>query len=252
MIRLKSERDLEGLRASGKVLASVLRKLKEATKEGVTLQSIETLARKLLRDAGAESVFLGYQPEGSRKPYPAAICTSLNDQVVHGLPTKYVLKSGDILKIDIGVRYRGYVTDAATTVAIGEVPQKVLKLMEVTESALRNAIEACKAGNHLGDIGWAIESVVRKNGFRVIRGLTGHGVGFELHEDPDVHNYGDKGKGLLLEPGLVLAIEPMVSMGSADVVQEKDDSYVTKDGSLSAHFEHTAAITERGPEVLTL
>lgn len=251
MIKLKSANDLEGLRESGKILARVLVALSRAAVSGASLKLLDELARKLLKDAGAESAFLGYRPEESRKPYPAAICTSLNDQIVHGLPDERVLKSGDLLKIDIGVNYKGYITDAAVTVAIGDISSKAKKLMEATKEALKRAIAVCNAGNHLGDIGWEIESAARKGGFSVIRGLTGHGVGFELHEDPTVYNYGSRGEGIELKPGLVLAIEPMVSTGSWSVVQNKDDSYVTSDGSLTAHFEHTVAITESGPEILT-
>lgn len=252
MIRLKSAKDIEGLRASGEILARVLRELRNAAHEGVSLCSLDELARKLLKEAGAGSAFLGYRPEGSTKAYPAAICTSVNKQVVHGLPTDYVLKSGDVLKIDTGVSYRGYITDSATTVAIGPVSKEIKKLMEVTERALSDAIGACKKGNRLGDVGWAVEDAAKKSGFSVVRGLTGHGVGFKLHEDPAVYNYGNRGEGMELKPGLVLAIEPMISIGKGDVMQEADDSFVTRDGSVSAHFEHTVAITSAGPETLTV
>ncbi len=251
MIRLKSTKDIEGLRASGKILARVLGELRKSAKEGVSLRSLDELARKLLKDAGAESAFLGYRPEGGTKPYPAAICTSINEQVVHGLPTDYILKRGDVLKIDTGVRYEGYITDSATTVVIGPASKEIKKLLETTEEALRKAIEACRSGNHLGDIGAAVEETVRKNGFRVVKGLTGHGVGFELHEDPTVYNFGDRGEGIELKPGLVLAIEPMVSVGKGDIEQREDDSFATRDGSVTAHFEHTIAITSAGPEILT-
>jgi methionyl aminopeptidase len=249
---LKKEKDLEGLRASGRILVSVILALREKAAAGVKLSELDELAKKLIQEAGGTSAFLNYKPEGSVKPYPANICTSLNDQVVHGRPGKYALQSGDVLKIDLGVVYKGYITDAAITVAIGNIPPEVKKLLTVTEEALRLGIAAARDGNTLGDIGWAIENHVESNGFTIIEGLTGHGVGFKLHEEPTVYNYGRKGEGLKLKEGLVLAIEPMVSMGTAQIRQNKtDDSYSTKDGSMSAHFEKTIAITKNGPEILT-
>ncbi|MEK7464289.1 MAG: type I methionyl aminopeptidase [Patescibacteria group bacterium] len=251
MIRLKTEKDLEKLRVSGKILASVLKSLSVVAKEGVELRELDELARKLIKEAGARPAFLGYTPGGGRKPYPAAICTSVNDTIVHGIPTKYKLRKRDILKIDLGVQYEGYFTDSAVTIGIGEVSNIAKKLMLVTKEALAAGIENCRPNGHLGDIGWAVEKVVKKGGFKAINGLTGHGVGFEVHEDPTIYNFGDKGTGVKLKPGMVLAIEPMVSAGSSDIVQDNDDSYKTADGSLSAHFEHTIAITEDGIEVLT-
>ena len=251
MIRLKTEKDLQVLRVSGKILASVLERLKEEAREGVQLMYLDKLARELIKKAGAKPAFLGYKPEGGQKPYPAAVCTSVNEQIVHCLPSKYVLKRGDLLKIDFGVSYQGHITDAAVTVGIGDISQEAKRLMSVTEKALQEAIKVCKVGNHLCDIGWSIEKAVTDAGLHVIQDLTGHGVGFELHEEPTVYNYGNRGEGIELQPGLVLAIEPMVSVGSPEIEQQSDDSYITKDRSLSAHFEHTVAITEKEPEVLT-
>lgn len=251
MIRLKKEADLRELRASGKILAFVLKSLVSEAKEGTALKELDGKARKLLKETGAEPAFLGYKPVGAARAYPAAICTSVNETVVHGLPSDYVLKNGDILKIDFGVDYNGYFTDAAATVGIGEVDKLGRKLIESTRRALEEAVKACRVSKHLGDIGWAVESTAKEAGFHVIRSLTGHGVGFELHEDPTIYNYGRRGEGIELKAGMVLAIEPMVSVGTSEVVQKSDDSFVTKDGSLSAHFEHTVAITENGPEVLT-
>jgi len=250
-IRLKNEKDLAMLRQSGLVLASVLEFLKDAAKPGVQLSRLDELARRLIEESGGKPAFLGYRPEGALKPYPASICASVNEVVVHGLPSGYVLKSGDVLKLDAGVNYKGYFTDAAITVPVGEVSPEARKLIQTTKEALERGIEACRPGNHLGDIGEAIESFVKKRGFKVIRNLTGHGVGFALHEEPDIYNFGEKGKGLVLEAGMVLAIEPMVAMKSERARQKGDDSFVTEKGDLSAHFEHTVAITEEGPEVLT-
>lgn len=251
MIRLKTEKEIRELRLSGAILAAALAALKGKAKVGVRLGDLDELARNFIRKAGAEPAFLNYRPEGAKKAYPASICASVNETVVHGLPSKYKLRNGDVLKLDLGVNYKGYFTDAALTVGVGAISEAAQKLMAVTERALALAIKECRTGNHLGDIGWAIEDYVTKNGFAVVQGLTGHGVGFELHEDPSVYNYGEKREGLVLRPGLVLAIEPMVAIGSGEVRQKADDSFVTRDKSLTAHFEHTVALTERGPEILT-
>ena len=251
MIKLKSERDLEFLKVSGQILASTLAVLKSAAKEDVTLKFLDNLARNLLKEADATPAFLDYKSEGASKPYQAAICTSLNEQIVHGLPTEYKLKNGDVLKIDLGVNYKGYFTDAAVTIGIGQISEEARKLIAVTEKALYKAIEECRLGKHLGDIGWIIEKIAREDDFSVVRGLTGHGTGFELHEDPTVYNFGKRGEGCELKEGLVLAIEPMTSVGSGETKQQNDESFVTKDGSLSAHFEHTVAVTRKGPLILT-
>lgn len=251
MIKLKTSRDIEFLRESGKILAGILRALQEKSKEGTRLFWLDKLARELLEKEKARAAFLGYKQDRNSRPFPAAICASVNEQVVHGIPLDYILKSGDILKIDIGVDYRGYITDAAVTIPIGVVSKTAEQLIRVTRESLDRAISECVVGNFVGDIGFAIEEYVRLNGFNVIRELTGHGVGFGLHEDPTVYNFGKKGEGMELKPGLVLALEPMVSAGSDEVEELLDGSFVTKDGSLSAHFEHTVAITENGLEILT-
>ncbi len=251
MLRLKTEKDLRFLRQSGKILASVLEILKEAAKEGVKLSFLDELARRLIKEAGAKPAFLGYKPEGAKKAYPAAICTSVNEIIVHGLPGGYKLRKGDVLKIDAGVSYEGYITDAALTVAIPPVSAKAGKLIEVTEKSLYEAINVMRPGGHVGDVGAAVEETVERAGFKVIRNLTGHGVGFALHEEPSVYNFGNVGEGLELEPGMVLAIEPMVAVSAGRVVLQKDGSFKTEDGSLGAHFEHTIAITGEGAEVLT-
>lgn len=251
MVRLKTARDLAGLRASGHILAELLVSLRGRVAVGVETRALDTFAREFLKKRGARPAFLGYRPEGARGKFPAAICTSLNDQIVHGVPSAYALCDGDLLKIDIGVEYRGYFTDAAITVPVGKVSRRSARLVRATREALAAALAAAKPGGHLGDLGAAIERTARRAGFRVVKGLTGHGVGFTLHEDPEVYNYGRRGEGMLLRAGLVLAIEPMVSAGSPEIVARPDGSYATADGSLAAHFEHTVAITERGAEILT-
>lgn len=250
-IKLKNEHDLEMLRTSGIILSRTLNALKERARVGVRLAYLDDLARQFIKNEGAKPSFLGYKPEGASIGYPAAICTSVNEKIVHGIPDNYTLKDGDVLKIDLGVNYKNYFTDAAITVPIGKISAEAQKLIQVTKEALGNAIKICAVGNHLGDIGWIIEKTVKSAGFSVARGLTGHGVGFAVHEDPTIYNYGDKGTGMVLKPGMVLAIEPMVVVGLGDIKQLSDDSFVIKDGSLSAHFEHTIAITKNGPEILT-
>jgi methionyl aminopeptidase len=250
--KLKTEADVAVLRESGLILAEVLDTLAREAVLGTKLSYLDRHARGLIASRGATPTFLGYTPEGARVGYPAAICASVNDTIVHGLPGEYRLRAGDVLKIDAGVTYRGYVTDAALTVAIPPIAPAVSRLLETTRHALDEAILSCVPGGRLGDIGWAIERVAKRGKCTVITGLTGHGVGFELHEDPTVYNYGTKGEGMKLVPGLVLAIEPMFSLGSGDIYQYPDDSYGTADKSIAAHFEHTVVITKGGCEVLTV
>ena len=252
MIKLKTGRDIEMIAKSGRILAEVLEKISQEAQVGVSLDYLDKLARDLLQEAGAKSAFLGYRPTSSHQPFPAAICLSLDEQVVHGLPSPYQLRSGDLLKIDLGVDYKGYISDAAVTLGIGKISSTAQKLIEAVKKSLEAAINEARPGKHLGDLGFAIETTIKKFGFDVIKGLTGHGVGFELHEDPTILNYGNKGEGLALKPGMVLAIEPMACLGKGRVIQRANDSFVTADGSLTAHFEHTVAVTENGPRILTL
>lgn len=251
MIHLKTEEEVEKIRQAGKILARVAKEVLWLAQPGAQLKYLDTVAQNLIRKADAEPAFLNYRPYGAEKPYPCTICTSVNDVVVHGVPGNYKLKSGDILTLDFGVKYQGYNADAAWTVPVGHVSPKIQKLIEVTKEALKRGIRACQPGKTLGDIGYAVSSYVKSQGFSVIEGLTGHGIGKDLHEDPPVFNEGQKGRGLKLEPGMVLAIEPMVSAGSSKIVQLEDDSYATEDGSPSAHFEHTVAINKTGSEILT-
>ncbi|MBI5079107.1 type I methionyl aminopeptidase [Candidatus Wolfebacteria bacterium] len=260
MIKLKTPEEIEKIAVSGKILSVILKILAENAVIGAKLKELDELARRLVVQTekrlgvSVRPAFLGYRSEGSSKSYPAAICASVNDTIVHGYPSDYRLKSGDILKLDFGINYDGYYSDAAITVGIGEISPQARKLIEVTKGALEKAIKRIKPGRHLGDIGWAISEHVKSAGkgkFKVIEGLTGHGVGLKLHEEPTVYNYGSKGDGEKLEKGMVLAIEPMVSAGSEKIIQKDDDSYAASDGSLSAHFEHTVVVTDSGAKILT-
>jgi methionyl aminopeptidase len=251
MIRYKTKKDLEMLRVSGKILAEVLRVLATEAREGVPLSFLDATASALLKSKGAKSAFLGYKPESSSKPFPASTCLSLNDEIVHGLPRPTVLKKGDVLKIDLGVNYKGFITDSATTVVIGSVSRKVQNLITTTEESLYDAIAACRHGAHLGDIGYAVEKRLKKGKFKAIQGLTGHGTGFKLHEDPTVWNFGRKGEGLMLREGLVIAIEPMAAIGTDFTIEDAHGVFKTADGSIAAHFEHTVFITKTGCEILT-
>lgn len=248
---IKTEEQIKMIRIAGKILASVAKKIESAIQEGVSLRELDELVKHLIEEAGAEPAFLGYHAFGAKKPYPSSICASINETVVHGIPTRYKLKSGDILSLDFGVTYRGFIADAAFTVGIGKISNLAENLISVTRQALTIGIKECKIGKTLGDIGWAINNFVTAHGFKVIKGLSGHGVGLELHEDPPVFNEGRKNTGIKLKPGMVLALEPMVSAGDPYIAQLPDDSYATQDKSLAAHFEHTILITNKEPEILT-
>lgn len=248
---IKTEEQIKKIRIAGKILASVAEKVKQAIKPGVSLKDLDRLAKKLIEQAGGEPAFLGYQPYGAERAFPASICASLNEVVVHGVPTDYKLKSGDLLKLDFGVIYGGFIADAAFSAGVGKISEEAKRLMNVTKNALLVGIKECRSEKTLGDIGWAINHYVTQHGFKVVKGLSGHGVGIELHEDPPVFNEGEKNTGLRLKPGMVLALEPMVSAGDPYILQLPDDSYATRDKSLSAHFEHTVLITKGNPEVLT-
>src|SRR3990167_3019723 len=247
MINLKTQKEIQIMREGGKILAEILKKLEKAVKPGITTNDLEKLADELILSYGVESSFLGFDG------YPNILCTSLNDEVVHGVPSGRVLKEGDLLKIDMGVLQRGFHTDSATTVLVGNKEDSVKRnLIQTTKEALEIGISKAKVGNTLGDIGVAIQKHVEDKGFNVIRDLVGHGIGRELHEPPQVLNYGKAGTGEKLVSGMVIAIEPMVVTGKWGIKNGKDGyAFVTKDGGLAAHFEHTIAITEKGPEILT-
>lgn len=252
MIHLKTSKEIALMREGGEKLRRVIRALATAAEEGVVLKKLDKLARALMKKEGGEPAFLGYKPAWAHKAYGAAICASVNDVIVHGFPNNYALKKGDILKIDAGLKYKDFYTDCAVTVGIGAISDEAQRLMQITRDALILAIDQCVVGNTVGDVGFAINAYVRKNGFNVVKGLTGHGIGRNLHEDPVVKNEGKPGVGVRLEAGMALAIEPMVVQGSGETVQvPSDESFATIDHGLSAHFEETVAITAEGPVVLT-
>jgi len=248
---IKTGDQIEKIRASGRILGSILRKMKAVAAPGVALLDLDALARELMKEKGGRPVFLGYRPGGAKSAFPGAICTSVNEVIVHGRPSQYKLVSGDVLKVDIGVDWEGGISDAAVTIPIGSVSKDGLRLIKATENALREAIRAVKPGNTLGDIGYAVERTAGAAGFYIAEGLTGHGVGTELQEDPVIYNYGKPKAGIKLRTGMVLAIEPMLCAGTPKVLQKSDDSFITADKSLSAHFEHTILVTETGVEILT-
>jgi methionyl aminopeptidase len=246
MIPVKSESDLESLRASGKILARIMQRLKEFVRVGVTTEEIDSLASELIGKEGALSAFKGY------KGFPANVCLSVNEEVVHGIPSERKLVNGDLLSMDVGINYSGYFSDAATTIPIGSVGAREKKLIEVSRKSLMEGIRQAKVDNHLSDISHAIQTFVERNGFSVVREFVGHGIGRSLHEEPQIPNFGQAHQGPLLKKGMVLAIEPMVNLGSWEVrICDNGWTAVTKDGLSSAHFEHTVAITEDGPEILT-
>ena len=247
MINLKTEKEIQIMREGGKILAEILKKLFEAVKPGITTNELEELACELVFSYKVKGSFLGF--EG----YPAILCTSLNDEVVHAVPSNRVLEEGDLLKIDMGVLHEGFHTDSAVTVIVGNMNDaNKRKLIQVTQESLEIGISKAKVGNNLGDIGYAIQKHIENNGFNVIRDLVGHGIGRELHEEPQVLNYGKAGQGEKLISGMVIAIEPMVVTGKWAIKNGKDGyAFVTKDGGLAAHFEHTVVITENGPLILT-
>jgi methionyl aminopeptidase len=255
MIRIKSPQELDKIRAAGPVLAGILKELAKAAKPGVSTFDLDMLAQKLMKEAGAEPVLLGYKPEFAPRPYPAAICTSVNDVVQHGIPSKEVeLVQGDVINIDATIGYQGMIVDSGLTVGVGKIDKEATELLRVTREALYVGIEAAQPGNHVGDIGYAISKFVKPTGMGVVEALCGHGVGYKVHEEPMIPNFGKKGTGALIKPGMVFAIEPIINVGSKEVeFDDAGDGYTvySRDGSRSAHFEHTVIITENGPEIVT-
>jgi methionyl aminopeptidase len=235
------------MRASGRVTARALAELVKAVGPGVTTKEIDKLAEKSIRSQGGEPAFLGYQG------FAGSVCSSVNEEVVHGIPGSRKLKDGDLLKIDIGALVDGWYSDMACTVTVGTVSDEARRLVDVTEESLHIGIAQVHAGAHISDIGFAVQSFVENRGYSVVRALVGHGIGSRLHEEPAIPNFGRKGTGIVLKPGMVLAIEPMVNAGSWDVRTKADGwTVVTADGRLSAHFEHTVAVLPDGYEVLTV
>ncbi|HJQ22372.1 MAG TPA: type I methionyl aminopeptidase [Blastocatellia bacterium] len=246
MIIRKSKSEIEKMRVAGQIVASVLKRLSEIAQPGITTRDLDQEAERMIRAAGAVPTFKGYHG------YPASLCTSINDEVVHGIPGNRKLREGDIIGVDCGATYRGYVGDAAVTIGVGRISDELQKLMEVTRDSLFQAIAKCRVGNRLGDVCHAVEAHVVPLGYSVVRNFCGHGIGRAMHEDPQVPNYGKPGTGPVLREGWVLAIEPMVNIGRHDVKVLSDGwTVITLDGRPSAHFEHTVAITAEGPQILT-
>jgi methionyl aminopeptidase len=246
MVIRKSDRELALMREAGRIVAITLAHLEERIKPGITTAEMDALAHEIVTKHGATPSFLGY------RGFPASLCISINEELVHGLPGPRVLEEGDIVSMDFGAIYQGYHGDAAVTVAVGKISQETQRLVETTRGALEAAIAQARKGHYLGDISWAIQSYAESRGFSVVRQYVGHGVGRDMHEDPQIPNYGQPGRGILLKPGMTFALEPMVNIGSY-LTQVLDDNWtvVTEDGELSAHFEHTIAITSGEPEILT-
>jgi methionyl aminopeptidase len=246
MIIGKSKKEIEKMRAAGRLVGLVLHELREMAEPGIPTIEIDHAAEKMIRDAGALPTFKGYHG------FPYYICASINEQVVHGFPSNYKLKDGDIFSIDCGATLEGFVGDTATTVPVGTVREDRLKLVRITEECLARAIEQCRVGKHLGDIGWAVQEYAEVHGYSVVRDYVGHGIGRQMHEDPQIPNYGKPGQGPKIKSGYVFAVEPMINLGSHYTKVLSDGwTVVTLDGQPSAHAEHTIAITEEGPDVLT-
>lgn len=245
-IKLKSEREIEVIQQAGRILRKALELVEERCRAGVTTRELDQVAEDYIRSQGATPAFKGY------RGFPATLCISVNEEVVHGIPGRREVREGDIVSVDCGVIWKNYIADSAVTIPVGAIPAEVQKLLDVTKEALFLGIDQARPGNFVRDISRAVQQHVEKNGFTVVRELVGHGVGHQMHEEPQVPNYVTGQKGAKLEPGLVIAIEPMVNLGKKEV-QMLDDHWtiVTRDRMPSAHFEHTVAVTQNGPRILT-
>jgi len=265
MITLKTQAEIQTLKEGGKRLCQILKNLAGAVRPGVSTWELDALAERQIRGLGGEPSFKGYNPYGAKRAFPASLCVSINDEVVHGIPNKNCLiKDGDVVSLDIGMLWpsgasakeaggRGMYTDMAVTVAVGAVPEKIKKLIAVTEASLYEGIKQLRAGARIGDASSAIGQKIEKAGFGVVRDLAGHGVGYKVHEDPSVPNFGPKGTGPVLKEGMVLALEPMATAGGHHVTIDDDEwTFRTSDGSIAAHFEHTVVITKSGALIVTL
>ena len=247
MVSIKTQEEIAIMAEGGKILATVLKEIEKMVAPGITALQLDRSAEALILKHGAKPAFKGYEGFGY------SLCASVNDVIVHGLPSKYALQNGDIIGLDLGVKWRGYNTDMAVTVPVGEVSFEAQRLMQVTKKALRLGIKKVRPGITIGDIGNTIQRFVEDQAFGVVKDLCGHGIGKEVHEDPQIPNYGDRHKGLKLQEGMVICIEPMVTQGTWQIKRAKDGySFATRDGLLGAHFEHTLAITKDGCKVLTL
>jgi methionyl aminopeptidase len=240
------------MRRAGRVVAEMHDEIRRAIRPGVTTGELDRIGREVLARRGATSNFLGYGAAWGQTPYPGVICASVNEVIVHGIPGSQVLEEGDIVGIDCGAIVEGWHGDAAFTAGVGSIDPEARRLIEATEQGLAAAIDAMRSGNTLGDVGWGVQQVAERAGFGIVDGYSGHGIGRAMHEDPDVPNVGRPGRGPTIEAGVVLAIEPMFTLGSPDTrVLDDDWTVITEDGSLAAHSEHTVAVTEHGPEILT-
>ncbi len=250
-VSLKSEQEIDIMREGGKILAEVLQVVADAVKPGITTGELDEIAEKEIRKRGAEPSFKNYSPTPGIK-YPASICISVNDEVIHGIPGDRKIQDGDIVGLDMGGKYKGYCTDMTETVMVGECDEEIKRLVRVTRDSLVAGIAQAKEGNKIGDIGFAIQKVAENAGFSVVRAFVGHGVGKSAHEPPEIPNYGKAGTGMVLRAGMTLAIEPMINMGDSEVeILDDEWTVVTVDGSLSAHFECTVVVTNGDPEILT-
>lgn len=246
MVTIKTSEEIKIIAEGGKILATVVKELEKMVKPGITTRDLDRAAEALILSSKAKPAFKGYDG------FPYSLCASVNENIVHGFPSEYVLKEGDLLKLDLGVLYKGYNTDMAVTVAVGKVSFEAKRLIDVTKKSLRLGIKKSKVGNTIGDIGNTVQRFVEDQGFGVVRDLCGHGIGKNLHEDPKVPNFGKRGSGENLTEGMVICIEPMVTMGDYNLRKSDDGyGYATRDNSLSAHFEHTIAVTKKGPVILT-
>ena len=252
MTILKNIEEINMLREGGKILAFVLYEAAKKSVPGMKTTELDKLAEKMIKEAGGRPSFKNYKTPEDKFPYPASLCVSINEEVVHGIPGERVLKDGDIVSLDLGMEYKGFYTDMAITVPVGKASEQAKKLIETTKETLNLGIMAVKSGAFTGDVGYAIQSFAEKNGFNVVRKLVGHGLGRKAHESPEVPNFGVKGKGEILREGEVIAIEPMITAGRHDIYLDKDWwTWKTKDGSLAAHFEHTIIVTKNGAEIIT-
>jgi methionyl aminopeptidase len=246
MIIRKSEHEIDAMARAGRVVADTLALVGEHLRPGMTTKELDALAEDYIRSQGGAPTFKGYHG------FPASICASPNSMVVHGIPGEYRIEDGDLLSVDVGVTLNGFVADSAYTFAVGEIGSDAQRLLDVGQAALEAGIAEARAGNHIGDISNAVQRTVEEAGFSVVKSLVGHGIGRAMHEEPQIPNWGEPGRGPLLAPGMTLAIEPMITAGGADVVVAEDRwSISTDDGSLSAHFEHTVAVTDGEPRILT-
>jgi methionyl aminopeptidase len=253
-ITIKTEKEIAILREGGRRLAQILHAVAAAVRPGVTSVELNKLAETLIAEGGDTPSFLQYSPKGARRPFPASLCVSVNDEVVHGIPNEgeKILKEGDIVSLDLGLKHKGLFTDGAVTVGVGKIDARAQKLIDTTRKALAIGVKAARAGATIGDIGSAIEKFVTPKGFGIVRELAGHGVGYAVHEMPFVPNFGKKGEGDVLRAGMALALEPMLSEGRPEIKLDADGyTYRTRDGSRSAHFEHTIVVGENGAEILT-